>query len=126
MKYLNKKGSTLLMAILVLNSIILVSLATASVIVSGVKMGNTQAKSTKAYFAAEAGAEQLLWQYRKSGRSCTIGSENLCNFGENLSNSSLYQAKYISGNSAPGSTLIFISKGSFLDLSRSIELDFSF
>jgi hypothetical protein len=126
MKYLNKEGSALLMTILILNSIILVVLATASVVVSGVKMSGTQTRSVKAYFAAEAGAEQLLWQYRKSGGSCSFGSESTCNFGKNLSNSSFYQAKYSSGNSNSGSMLIFVSKGSFLNLSRSVELDLQF
>jgi hypothetical protein len=126
MKYLNKDGTALLMTIMILNSIILISLAAANIIVSGVKMSGTQSQSTKAYFAAEAGAEQLLWQYRKSGGVCQIGAESSCNFSKNLSNGSSYQTKYVSGSVNPGITLIFISKGTFTGLSRSVELDFKF
>jgi hypothetical protein len=121
-----KKGTALLMTILILNSIILISLAAANVISSGVKMSGIEAKSAKAYFAAEAGAEQVLWQYRKSGGVCQVGTESLCNFSKNLADGSSYREKYVSGNTSPGSKLIFISKGTFSGLSRSVELDFNF
>jgi len=59
-------GTALLMTILILNSIILISLAAAKLIFSGVTESNTQARSTKAYFAAEAGAERILYEYRQT------------------------------------------------------------
>jgi|WetSurMetagenome_2_1015567.scaffolds.fasta_scaffold01475_6 hypothetical protein len=124
--WLKNEGTALLMTILILNSIILVSLAAASVIASGVKMSGTEAKSTKAYFAAEAGAEQVLWEYRKAGGSCQVGAENNCNFSKSLPNNSYYEEKYVSGDTNLGSVLIFISKGTFSGLSRSVELDFKF
>lgn len=117
----NRAGTALLMTILILNSIVLISLAASKLIVSGVKMSGIQAKSAKAYFAAEAGAEQLLWSYRKSGGPCTVGAENSCHFSKKLPNASLYQVDYINPT-----VTTFISVGSFSGLKRSVELNFNY
>lgn len=120
-KMSQKSGTALLMTILILNSIVLISLAASKIVVSGVKMSGIQAKSTKAYFAAEAGAEQLLWSYRKSGGACAPSSENSCHFKKNLPNASSYQVDYIS----PTATT-FVSIGTFSGLKRSVELNFNY
>jgi hypothetical protein len=116
-----RKGTALLMTILILNSIVLISLAAAKLVVSGVKMSGIQAKSTKAYFAAEAGAEQLLWSYRKAGGACGVGTENSCHFSKNLLNASSYQVDYINPT-----VTTFVSVGSFSGLKRSVELNFNY
>lgn len=65
----NKIGSTmLLMTFLVLASILIISLSLSAIVVNGLKMGVTQVHSTKAFFAAEAGAERILWEIRKNGK----------------------------------------------------------
>ena len=54
----------LLMSFLVLASILTISLSLSAIVVNGLKMGTTQVHSTKAFFAAEAGAERILWEIR--------------------------------------------------------------
>jgi Tfp pilus assembly protein PilX len=115
-------GTALLMTILILNSIILISLAAAKLVVSGVKMSGTQAQSTKAYFAAEAGAERVLYEYRKAhGSGCNYGAEGNCHFSKNLPNLSSYHVDY-----SAGSNVIFVSVGASAGMSRSVELEFDF
>lgn len=63
---MNNKGSLLLITVLILASMLTISLGVASIITSGLVQGRTQANSTKAYFAAESGAEQVLWEIRKN------------------------------------------------------------
>jgi Tfp pilus assembly protein PilX len=122
---LNKKGTALLMTILILNSILMISLAASKLIFSGVRMSGTEAKSTKAYFAAEAGAEKILWEFRQGAGACKA-SETNCHFSKSLPNNSSYQTDYISGSQNVGSTLIFVSVGAFSGLKRSVELDFRY
>ncbi|MDD5528304.1 MAG: pilus assembly PilX N-terminal domain-containing protein [Patescibacteria group bacterium] len=118
-----RAGTALLMTILILNSVILISLAAAKLIVSGVKESGTQSRSTKAYFAAEAGAEKVLYEYRKTF-TCASPFDS-CHYAGSLPAGSSYQVDWISGgDSNPGSTIIFVSVGTFSGLKRSVELDF--
>lgn len=68
-KLKNQKGATLiLLVVLILSSIILVSLISGDLVQNGLKMSRTQAHSTKALFAAEAGVEKVLndiWKTNK-------------------------------------------------------------
>lgn len=70
----NKKGTALFMTMMVLTGILTISLSVASIVMSDIVMSRTQTHSTKAYFAAEAGAERILYLARKesflSGSSC--------------------------------------------------------
>lgn len=69
----------ILMTALVLASILLVSLSLSAIVVNGLKMGSGQFQSTKAYFAAEAGAERILWEIRKNSNNPGMGtSGDLC------------------------------------------------
>ena len=62
----NQSGATvLLMLILMLGSILTITLSASDIIRSGLKLSNIQYNSTKAYFAAEAGAERILFELRK-------------------------------------------------------------
>ncbi|MEA1963434.1 MAG: hypothetical protein U9M94_04345 [Patescibacteria group bacterium] len=65
----NKTGSAmLLMTLFTLASILTISLSLSAIVVNGLKMGVNQVHSTKAFFAAEAGAERILWEARKENR----------------------------------------------------------
>lgn len=55
-----------MITILVMASILTVALSLGSVVINGLKASNTQANATKAYFAAESGAERILWEVRKN------------------------------------------------------------
>ena len=62
----NQKGSTIIMiTLLVMASILTVSLSLSNVVINGLKSSLNQANATKAYFAAETGAERVLWEIRK-------------------------------------------------------------
>lgn len=65
-RILNQKGATIIMiTILVMTSILAVGLSLSNIVVNGLKASRTQANATQAYFAAEAGAERILWEIRK-------------------------------------------------------------
>lgn len=123
-KILNKKGTALLMTILILNSIVIISLAAANLVMSGVKMSGTQARSTKAYFAGEAGAERVLYEFRKNSLySGGFPGSNQNVFPEtSLLNNSIYTVDY----EISGGNVKFISVGSFGSVKRSVELEFDF
>jgi hypothetical protein len=121
----NKKGTALLMTVLILNSILIVSLAIAQIVFSGVKMGNKEALSTKAYFAAETGAERVLWEFRKG--AC-VGNAEACWFWGSLIfgySDPTYSPGYSVGHRT-GSNAIFFSTGVFHDQFRTVELDLNF
>ncbi|HTX86817.1 MAG TPA: hypothetical protein VMC41_01980 [Candidatus Nanoarchaeia archaeon] len=120
-------GTALLMTILILNSIILISLAAAKLIFSGVTESNTQARSTKAYFAAEAGAERILYEYRQTHKCgkpfSALGS---CHFTGTLPAGGAYDVDWKSGDDYRYDTLTFVSVGNYSALGRSIQLDFDY
>jgi len=120
---LNKKGTALLMTILILNSVLVVSLAAAKLILSGVRMSGTQARSTKAYFAGESGAERVLWEFRKNGlySGGLPGSDSVVFSDTAMPNESIYKVDYTN----PG-TVKFISTGSYRGVKRSVEVEFDF
>ena len=60
-------GSMLLMSVLILASVFTVAMAISSISLAQTRMGGEQARSTKAYFAAEAGAERVIYEVRKEG-----------------------------------------------------------
>jgi hypothetical protein len=121
-----KKGTALLMTVLILNSIIIVALAAAKLIVSGVRESGTETRSIKAYAAAEAGAERTLYEYRKTG-VCLKPLFTNCHFTRTLpAGGSSYQADWTSGDGSLGTTLTFISIGASSGLKRSVELDFRY
>ena len=116
----NKRGQILLMTLLILTSMMVTALAAVDFIVPGIKMSRTQAYSTIAYFAAEAGCERALWEVYKN--SFVLSSSNQANiFGTTtLSNGSFYITDY--ATSSP--TITFISTGSYQGVSRSVEVSF--
>jgi len=67
------KASAIMLVLFILTGVMLVVFGSSSVIISGLKMGNVQSQSTRAYFTAEAGAERLLYDFRKDNLLNTIG-----------------------------------------------------
>lgn len=129
----NKKGTALFMALMILSGVLIVSLGAASLIMSGIKQGKTQADSTKAYFAAEAGAERILWEIRKNGadlNSCNIDS--YINFtlspadcdGSTPTYSLSDNASYYVIFSFGGTATTTVSVGSFNNVKRSVEISY--
>jgi len=63
----NKPGSVLLLTVFLVTGIMIVAFAGSYVIISGLRAGGLQYDSSRAYFAAESGAEYSLMQVRKNG-----------------------------------------------------------
>ncbi len=133
----NKQGSALLITVLILTSILTAAFGAANLVVSGIKMSGTQERSTVAYFAAEAGAERVLWEIRKNG-FLVSGCDNTVNkyvffgagpgdpaicdsseHGETLSNISSYSVMYTSNL-----PITFVSAGSYAGVKRIVEIGY--
>ncbi|MEI6529745.1 MAG: pilus assembly PilX N-terminal domain-containing protein [Candidatus Falkowbacteria bacterium] len=65
-KYKEKPGSAIALTMFILAGMLLVALSGSYIILLGIKASGVQSQSTKAYFAAESGAEEVLWQLRKN------------------------------------------------------------
>lgn len=75
----NEKGVILLMTIFIMSGILTVAFAASDMVIPSIIMGRGQARSTKAFYAAETGAEQALmmarnFEYGFDFSSCAIGS----------------------------------------------------
>lgn len=132
----NKKGTALFMTMMVLTGILTISLSVASIVMSDIVMSRTQTHSTKAYFAAEAGAERILYLARKesflSGVSCaglTICIDfsakacvdcNDASAKNNLTNGSSYKVEYVF--IAPSVNVT--SAGTYSGARRSVEIGY--
>ena len=63
----NKSGGTLLiLTIIMLTAVLTIVMAVADIVRNGLIIDRTQLESTKAFFAAEAGAERILYDARKN------------------------------------------------------------
>ncbi len=118
--FLNRKGISILLVVLILASILTISLAVSDLVVSGLRMSKIQSQSTKAFFAAESGVEEALWEARKN-TEFDLPLNNQDNiFSKTLENGSKYIVDYAS--SSP--IVIFTSKGEFEDTKRSVAVSF--
>lgn len=67
-KLSDQKGvSMILLSVLVLSAMTVIALSVSDIVRNGILMGRTQVESTKAFFAAEAGAERILWEVWQYG-----------------------------------------------------------
>ena len=115
----SNKGTALLLTLLILTSILVVALGAANLIVPGIRMSRTQEQSTKAFFAAEAGAERALWEVRKNSYVIPgADTENI--FFGTLDNNSAYQVDC--AVALPQVT--FTSTGNYRQTRRSVAVDF--
>ena len=132
----NEQGSTaLLMAVMVLFSTLAIILAVSDVIRNRIDTNRTQINSTKAYFAAEAGAERALWEIRNN--SCETKSDDNCfvftdgsqceksactdsSASHSLTNSSNFKVR----DEIDGGYTKLTCIGSYQGVSRAVELRF--
>jgi hypothetical protein len=112
-----KTGSALALTMFILAGMLLVALSGSYIILLGIKAAGVQSQSTKAYFAAESGAERLLWELRHHGWSRPPVSDTNPVFEDTLPSGSGYQIYYIHFN-----PIIFQSIGEFNKTKRSVEL----
>jgi len=136
----NQRGGTaILLVLLVMSSFLVVTLTMSDLVINGFRMDKTQLESTKAYFAAEAGAERILYEIRKKGFATTIGPcvngdyidyspgncdvNDCCNVIEflyPLSNSAEYKTVY----SFNTPTTTFSNVGVFDNVQRKVEIKY--
>ncbi len=115
----NNQGQILLLTLLILTSMMVASLAAVDFIVPGIKMSRTQAYSTIAYFAAEAGCERSLWEVYKNNFDTSRSDQNGI-YQTTLNNGSTYVVNY----DRSGNTRTFTAIGSYQGVSRSVEVSF--
>ncbi len=118
---INKRGSIILITLLILTSILTISFGAASLIVPGIIMNRLQINSTIAYMAAEAGAERSLWEVRKNNFVLPDFDQADIFTRADLGNGAAYNVDYAS--SSP--LVTFTSIGSYRDSRRSVEVSFS-
>ncbi len=118
-----KAGSAMILTMFILAGMLVVAMSGSYIIVSGIKAGGTQAQSTKAYFAAEAGLEDILYQVRKENLPHTKDDIDLINpiISGNLESSGVsYKEFFIDAEP----TRVFVSIGEYQSAKRSVEANF--
>ena len=145
----NTSGSALLViSMVVLTFILVVALGTSAIVRNGIIMGREQVESTKAFFAAEAGAERILWEIWQGGidpgpgdgsgdcddnpadfcfdadpgiiNECVDGCTN--EESQTLNNSAQYSIGFEYEELGLNSTTTLSSIGSFKDVNRVLKL----
>jgi hypothetical protein len=81
----NKKGNILMITLLILTSILAITLGAAALVAQGIKLHRTQKWSTVAFFAAESGAERILYEDRKGGFDFLRADGSVCQPGDYIS-----------------------------------------
>jgi glucose-6-phosphate isomerase len=119
-------GSALLLSLLLITSIIVIAMGGSSLALSGIRMAGVQSQSVKAYFAAEAGAEELLYKVRKSKEiDLSSVSNTVVISNKNLdSDSSFFVILHKKASDPDSDENVFISIGTFLNTRRSVDLRF--
>jgi len=113
-----KKGSALILTMFIMSGMLIVAMGGAYVVWLGIKAGGIQAQSTKAYYAAEAGAERLLYELNYG--SYVYGAPSLASiFSDTLNSGAVYDDYFIS---AP--PLVFQAIGDYQSTKRSVEIRF--
>lgn len=128
-KYFNKigreaKGSAMILTMFILAGMLIVAMSGAYIVLLGITASNTQAQSAKAYFAAEAGIEFVLWNVRRNGAD--YGIENI-NSGAAIAGPQKLSdniAEYSVFHTAAKFLHTYTSVGSFINTKRSVEASF--
>lgn len=91
-------GTALMLVVLILAGALFVSLSISDIVRNGLVMSRDRVYSTKAFFAAEAGAERVLYEIRKGG----FFDSNICgsdyDFCFDDYDSASYSAGFIDGD----------------------------
>ncbi|MCD4694108.1 pilus assembly PilX N-terminal domain-containing protein [bacterium] len=116
----NQKGNAIFLVLVIMSGMLVVGLGLGNLILTNIKMGGVQTQSTKAYFAAEAGAEFILYEYRKNSYTPPYPNNNSI-ASSTLSNGSSYNVSYSEGSDGGYDFKDFVSIGSFGNVRRSVE-----
>lgn len=117
----SERGSALILTMFIMAGMLIVAFSGAYIVFLGIKSGGIQAQSTKAYYAAEAGAERLLWELRQNGYEySSVAAEDTIFSGdlpENNGNQATYEVYFY--DFPP---LIFRAVGDYQTSRRSVEI----
>lgn len=113
---LNKPGSALILTMFILAGMMIVAFTGSYIVLVGIRTSGVQYQSTQAYFAAEAGAEKLLYKLRRGEMILEDVSEQALLNGAFNSGAS-FNVFYI--NRVP---IICESIGEYQKTKRSVEL----
>ena len=123
----NKKGSVVIIIVfLSLVSFLGLTILASDIIKSNIIMSKTQLNSTKAYFAAEVGLEQALWEVMKGDYELpeddveNVFTQTDVNEVASFLNQGVYNVDYDRTNSIR----TFKSRGGYLSEHRSTEISF--
>lgn len=121
----HKKGSALLLTLFLLSGIMVVAFAGSYLVVAGLRSGALQYDSARAYFAAESGAEFILYKVRGG---TYYPSPQPSAFTDNIFGSTMmpegYAASFVVGYKSFAPQIVLTSIGSYGVTKRSIELNF--
>lgn len=118
----DRAASAMILTMFIMSGMILVAMSGAYVVLLGIRAGGIQAQSGKAYFAAESGAEHVLWNLRKGGVAYSTTSVSdqepvLTGSVATGSYTANYEVYFV--NFPP---MIFRSVGDFQTARRSVEV----
>lgn len=139
----NQQGSILFMSIIILTGILMATLTVANLTMSGIILSGTQVRSTKAYFAADAGIEEsLFWARASSTATSSLASDKSDIASSTLSNDATYSVDYTTWNSGSiigtttntgdysgrygGYVRNFKSEGEYASLRRTVEAQYGY
>lgn len=125
-----QRGSILLLTLFILTFVVVTVLGGASLALTSTQMASVQSHSTKAYFAAEAGAEQLLYRVRITqdiSLASSIGhviAEPTTPIEIDSSGANYWVDFSEASYEASSAENIFTSYGAFLKTRRSVDIRF--
>jgi len=108
----------MLLTMFILAGMLIVAMSGSYIILLGIKASGIQAQSIKAYFAAESGAEELLWELRQNSYSYLSVSAGTEIFSGSMSQTGADYEVYFSGFPP----LVFTSIGEYQRTKRSVEI----
>lgn len=137
----DQKGTALFMTLMVMLAVLTIVLGASSIILPNLIMGRNQSNSTRAYLAAEAGAERVLGSIWGSGtidtsaclnNECINFSSNNCSIcsAPGVRNilpdaGSSYWVIYSSSSTPGGADIILNCIGEYYNSRRNLQLMFS-
>lgn len=71
-----------MLALLILSAVLVIAFGVSALMLGELKLSQDVPKSLKAYYAAEAGVERILYDVRQLGSASDIGTYPYCSQGE--------------------------------------------
>lgn len=119
------KGSALIFTMFIMAGMLMVAMSGAYLILTGILAAGIQSQSTKAYFAAEAGAEYTLRAFRHEGAGEIYGIGNIDSGMAIIFFSVGDNSKVeVFHTSNPDTQNNYTSIGTFNNIKRSVEVSF--